>query len=374
MSNISFVPGTAALATSTDQLTIVVDLGFAKHAKSCGMAWGSFGGKAECRSLSFSDCVEKVASLLKEQDKANLVLEAPLSGFFDAAGNPTGRTSFEKKGSQTRYWYTGPGATTCLAAIHFLRALVERCKGTDADTKLTVYLYEGFLSFKSDSADNSKGHEQDALGLWNAFVAKRVANIKPSEGESALGTLQILGLCELDDVPAVVTPNEFDRFRAILHSYSIAVTRIEAIEQEYRRLCATLNMPPVELVLYQVADDKVIDLKANSFSLACPRFGVDGSFIGLHVSPAPTPSQLSWPPDFHASLARMGETEQWPQWRVSLWHEVVHQFAMEMGCFDASEAATDANPGAGHGVGWEQALARVASALNVGTEVLRKRI
>src|SRR5260370_42551853 len=94
---------------------IAVDMGFARDSRSCGLAWRI--EKNEEGLFAFGDCIDKVGKLVSgapEGEKA-LIIEAPLSGLFDTAGNQKERGPFEKKdptGIQvgTRYWYCGPGA------------------------------------------------------------------------------------------------------------------------------------------------------------------------------------------------------------------------------------------------------------------------
>lgn len=120
----------AALATWT---TIAVDLGFAKAERSCGLAWKALDGQGGDEVLGLGKCIEAVCSLLQRLDEAALILEVPLSGMFNTEGNPREQGDFELRdaGERTaqRYWYSGPGAATCLAAIFFCRALPARLLG-----------------------------------------------------------------------------------------------------------------------------------------------------------------------------------------------------------------------------------------------------
>jgi hypothetical protein len=119
-SSLTFRAGTRTLATDErSPTTIAVDLGFAKSRASCGVAWRTIGDKGS-GSFAFGDCVRLLADLLAKSPDADLIVEAPLCGFFSDEGNPIERGSFERReatvteATKTRYWYTGPGATTCL--------------------------------------------------------------------------------------------------------------------------------------------------------------------------------------------------------------------------------------------------------------------
>ena len=93
---VKFKTGTLKLAKDgTAPLTTAIDLGFAKSRASCGVAWAT-SSRPEAVALTFEDCIAKVASLVRKQERANLIIEAPLSGFFSEDGNPIERGSFER--------------------------------------------------------------------------------------------------------------------------------------------------------------------------------------------------------------------------------------------------------------------------------------
>jgi hypothetical protein len=86
----------------------------------------------------------------------NLVIEAPLSVCFSAAGNPKGR-SIEKEGSKTRYWYNGLGCTVMVAAMYLIRDIRM------AHGAFPVRLFEGFVSYKDHTIPSD--HKRDVLLL-----------------------------------------------------------------------------------------------------------------------------------------------------------------------------------------------------------------
>lgn len=168
----------ASLATGA---VIAVDLGFAKARRSCGVAWRTPDGKAWDEALGFGECIESVCALLSPLPQAVLILEAPLSGMFNEEGNPCERGAFERRDTEERagqrYWYSGPGAATCLAAIFFCRELRARLLATLVPERdLTIVLYEGFLSFKRGRTT----HHEDARRLLDGFLDRKgLAGIEP---------------------------------------------------------------------------------------------------------------------------------------------------------------------------------------------------
>lgn len=114
--------------------------------------------------MTFGELVEYVRSALREQgDPLHLVLEAPLSGFFDAKGNPLGRASEKSTSGQTRYWYAGLGGSLAMASLYLLRnVLVE-------PPRREVRLFEGFVSFKPKEVQSD--HVADVVALRNALVS-----------------------------------------------------------------------------------------------------------------------------------------------------------------------------------------------------------
>ncbi len=164
-------PGSRQTAASVRAPAVIaVDLGFSAMAKSCGLAWRT-PQSSSVEDLTFGDCVAQVAELISEWRTADLIIEAPLSGLFSDRGNPLGRREFElrpareDRKAEHRYWYSGPGASTCLAALFFLDRL-RREIGTRESVSVT--LYEGFLSFKLGGTR----HSIDAQRLLDGFVSQ----------------------------------------------------------------------------------------------------------------------------------------------------------------------------------------------------------
>jgi hypothetical protein len=90
---------------------VFLHIGFSRDARSCGLLVGD----GEPSSIQFGEAKRCILSLAEAaRSPLNLVIEAPLSVCFNAAGNPKGR-SIEKEGSKTRYWYNGLGCAVMIA-------------------------------------------------------------------------------------------------------------------------------------------------------------------------------------------------------------------------------------------------------------------
>jgi len=137
---------------------VVVDLGYAAKAKSCGLAWTGGGDPVQAR---FGEAIERVAEQLAVLGESVLVLEAALSTFHNSSGNPDLRGDFERG----RCWYYGPGAVSVLAARRFLEQLAGKL-----GNGRKVFLAEAFLSNKP----RRTGHGVDA-----AAILERFWNTKP---------------------------------------------------------------------------------------------------------------------------------------------------------------------------------------------------
>jgi hypothetical protein len=153
--------------------------------------------------------VARVADLINEWRSADLIIEAPLSGLFSDSGNPLGRREFEvrpptdERKAEHRYWYSGPGASTCLAALFFLDRLRREVGPRES---VSVTLYEGFLSFKSggtrDSVDAQRlldgylsGTAQilEVVVPVNASVSSLLDIVDPSRAATAAPAVILIG-------------------------------------------------------------------------------------------------------------------------------------------------------------------------------------
>jgi hypothetical protein len=209
MSRLRFRPGTGAEVASLREFPVFsVDLGFSRAARSTGLAWSMPEGNVLSENLRFGTCLAQLRRLLHRQSKVVLILEAPLSGFFSAEGNPVERGSFEKRLPNTnadRYWYSGPGAATCLASVFFLREL-RSSLDKDAEDEVEIILYEGFVTFKTGRTD----HGRDARILLLSFLGRqerRVIDLRPEEGQTVVSVMDVVEAGNSGSAaPAVIIP------------------------------------------------------------------------------------------------------------------------------------------------------------------------
>jgi hypothetical protein len=161
---------------------LAIDLGFAQRAKSCGLS-------EKWKPVTFGKALEIATKWVPPYAcQAVLILEAPLSASFDQNWNPIPRGDFELIDSSTsepsrRVWYSGAGAVTSLAAIHFLRLLIERT----VDKKSTVHLVEGFCSRYGDPKPSHTAVSKKLRSLW-----KHAYKLLKPVGHYRISTLQIV--------------------------------------------------------------------------------------------------------------------------------------------------------------------------------------
>ncbi len=194
----------AELSTQYKSLIVSADLGFSQKSKSTGVAWqNAEEEKPTSAKYTFADAVFQVAQLLKLQETATLIVEAPLSVQFGITGNPTPRLPFEQiqdiqsGKSVNRFWYIGPGASTLVAAIFFLRRLASLLANGDHQ----VVLFEGLHTFKNRRTD----HAQDAAELLQAFQKGEVVDVTQDGSTEWLSILQLIEGLSHSAIPAIVT-------------------------------------------------------------------------------------------------------------------------------------------------------------------------
>lgn len=185
-------------------LVVAVDLGFAKARLSCGLAWRFPDGRMDAEDLQFAACADKTATLFdKAETTATLIVEAPLSARFGPEGNPLYRGDFERQAAtesrraSTRYWYSGPGAATCLAALFFLRRLRSKI-----NARREVVLYEGFLTFKPRATQ----HRDDARDLLVAFCSDGVEllRVEQNTADSIITVAGLFATVEEEPLPPLI--------------------------------------------------------------------------------------------------------------------------------------------------------------------------
>jgi hypothetical protein len=173
-------------------LVIAVDLGFAEQGQTCGIAWrGATAGDASS-STTFGGCIRQIAELVAVEPRCALIIEAPLSGCFNADGNPIARDYGETRANgrsleSGRGWYYGAGASVALGAVFFLRRLRDLLQHTE----VTIVLFEGFVSFKTKKSE----HVDDARVLLEAFVSTETPGytVRAPAGGDMVTSLEVLG-------------------------------------------------------------------------------------------------------------------------------------------------------------------------------------
>lgn len=145
---------------------VVADVGFSSTDRTCG--W--LDGDQAPLNRTFAELQEAlIATALRVGSPLNLVIEAPLSVAFGAAGNPAGRSIEKHDDGRHRYWHEGLGTTVLLSAMHLLRAVV------DARPQREIRLFEGFVSFKPKGRSD---HCRDVLQLvdiaWGRSASGRI--------------------------------------------------------------------------------------------------------------------------------------------------------------------------------------------------------
>ncbi|MGA3264334.1 MAG: hypothetical protein ABSC47_09860 [Terracidiphilus sp.] len=161
---------------------IFLDIGFSSNGKTCGLAFAD----ESPRDLQFGEARNAIVGHIRKQNGSiNLVIEAPLSVCFDSNRNPKGR-KIEKRGSKTRYWYTGLGCAVMTAATYLIRDIHEATKDLP---NIEVNLFEGFVSFKEGRTDHKK--DVSALRKKVKIAQQHLDSICDSED---------LKLCESDEI------------------------------------------------------------------------------------------------------------------------------------------------------------------------------
>ena len=178
---------------------LALDAGFSATAKSCGLAWWAPSDEGS-DEITHQNAIQKLITWLGSHRESVLIIEAPLSTAY-SDGNPARRGAFEiQKGegrTQTRDWYSGPGAAVTLAALNILRKL--QMEGSLAES--TIHLLEGFVSF-----GDSRTHRQVAEGLRDAFRTKTGTWHQVSPGLETLTVMALAGIPGEFAPPAILIP------------------------------------------------------------------------------------------------------------------------------------------------------------------------
>ncbi len=153
---------------------VAIDLGFSRDQRSCGFAFREPESTSiKSTNLRYQECVKTTAETLRAFAQSVLIIEAPLSGAFDAKGNPQSRGAFEGA-PKPRWWSLRAGAAMALAAQYFLR---DFCKLASTNSK--YFLIEGFVS-----GVDSGNHIDVAERLLGALDSAKGASWQQPQGAS----------------------------------------------------------------------------------------------------------------------------------------------------------------------------------------------
>ena len=156
------VSGNVSEVTWGDGNWIFLDIGFSGAANARGKTCGLLVGDGEPELANFSASVQKIITTIRaSRSTINLVIEAPLSVCF-RDGNPTGRSIEKVKGEAQRLWYFGAGCAVMVASMYLIRQIV------DAKPRVTIRLFEGFVSYKKRSKKSD--HKRDTKLLREVVI------------------------------------------------------------------------------------------------------------------------------------------------------------------------------------------------------------
>ena len=196
---IKFVAGKKKHLHSKNCKWIFVDIGFSCKQKTCGIIFldslESELNKDNYDVVLFSELMKPLPEKFKTSKFINLVIEAPLSAYFEN-GNPAHR-EFEIKRDEKLYrgWYYNSGASTMLAASFLLSRLND-----EFESDCTIRLFEGFVSFKKSAGTRENEHIRDVEALVNVLKESPESVLWKHNAELP-DYLRILGL---DEVPPVI--------------------------------------------------------------------------------------------------------------------------------------------------------------------------
>jgi hypothetical protein len=158
---------------------LAVDMGFSGKSASSGYAYRAAAERqAFAENKTFADCLQAVAGQIDLAGELILIIEAPLSAAFDRKGNPQPRGAFESN-PRPRWWSLGPGAAMSLAAMHFLKRLVDRIAGNSK-----CHLVEGYV------VGANSGHDADvAIALIQSACSERKCRWQEPQGEQLISVV-----------------------------------------------------------------------------------------------------------------------------------------------------------------------------------------
>ena len=147
---------------------------------------------------------------------------------------------------------------------------------------------------------------------------------------------------------------------------SVSISQLqELIDIEYEHLVRRLHLVAIARDVYKVDDEGTGRKTLSGTDVRNATPGCKPRLVVLPQEPGDlrewSPTQPVFPP---TNWDRY--TDEWPMWRIELWHEVVHQYQDQiLGLLDAEDATK------GHTKGWPQAIAAVAGFFGIDAPQLR---
>ena len=133
----------------------------------------------------------------------------------------------------------------------------------------------------------------------------------------------------------------------------------ETIATEYGRLCQILGLKPVVLDVFRIIDGSSEATPAGSMTRGRADAAYGKGFVVIPVDGLPIEVKAFPPRDWRLF------GDEWPSWRVDVWHEVVHQVQdQRFGMLRRDDGRE------GHANGWPEALAVVAAAFDADASSL----
>lgn len=144
------------------------------------------------------------------------------------------------------------------------------------------------------------------------------------------------------------------------------VTRVlrDTITEDYRRLCNKLMLERAPLDIY-ITEAESSEVTSFGFPVNYPYAGYDQKVIHLPLDEIAI-EHTGHTLDLFPAIPKHWDmrSSEWPEWRVNLWHEAIHQYEDRV-----LGAWTSGNE---HGASWRRAVEDVAAKLCVSAEQLAK--
>lgn len=180
---------------------IFLDIGFSNSSKTCGIALGDAPPECKTYAAAKSSILEHID--FTDNEKINLVIEAPLSVCFSPSGNPKGRSIEKAVNNSPRYWYTGAGVAVMVAAMYLVKEI-------DAQrSKKSIRLFEGFVTYKDRKVKSD--HIRDVLLLREVVDSPErfgdciiaAEELKQHHDDNLVSAFSILGVNGLGIPPVI---------------------------------------------------------------------------------------------------------------------------------------------------------------------------